>query len=86
MRAKLTCLLLLAVCSPLAQAMACTFCYGATKGKTAENMAVAIWFLFGAVMSVLGGIGAFSVHLWRQGKAPVEPHQELTAQDLDEYE
>jgi putative Mn2+ efflux pump MntP len=86
MRAKFTCLLLLAVCSPLTQAMACTFCYGATKGKTAENMAVAIWFLFGAVMAVLGGIGAFSVHLWRQGKAPVEPHQELTAQDLDEYE
>jgi hypothetical protein len=37
-------------------------------------------------MSVLGGIGAFSVHLWRQGKMPLQPHQELTAQDLDEDE
>ena len=84
MRAKLLSILLLALFSPVGQAMACTFCYGAKQGKTAENMAVAIWFLFGAVMAVLGGIGAFSVHLWRQGKMPLEPHHELTAQNLDE--
>lgn len=86
MRAKLLSLLLLAFFSPLGQAMACSFCYGEKTGKSAENMAIAIWFLFGAIMSVLGGIGAFSVHLWRQGKMPLQPHQELTAQDLDEDE
>jgi hypothetical protein len=49
-------------------------------------MAVAIWFLFGAVMSVLGGIGAFGFHLWRQGRMPVEPYQEIAEEDLSKYE
>ena len=49
-------------------------------------MAVAIWFLFGAVMSVLGGIGAFSFHLWRHARMPAEPHQEITEEDLSKYE
>ena len=49
-------------------------------------MAVAIWFLFAAVMSVLGGIGAFSLHIWRHGRMPLEPHQELTQENLDKYE
>ena len=65
------------------QASACPFFYGA---KSTEHMAVAIWFLFGAVMSVLGGIGAFSFHLWRHGRMPLEPHQELTEEDLSKYE
>jgi hypothetical protein len=68
------------------QLAACPFCYGAKEGKQAENMAVAIWFLFGAVMTVLGGIGAFSFHLWRHAKMPVEPYQELTDDDLSKYE
>jgi hypothetical protein len=68
------------------QALACPFCYGAKDGKSTENMAVAIWFLFGAVMSVLGGIGAFSYHLWRQGRVPLEPYQRLTEEDLAKYE
>ena len=68
------------------QASACPFCYGAKDGKSTEHMAVAIWFLFGAVMSVIGGIGAFSFHLWRHGRTPVEPHQELTEEDLSKYE
>jgi hypothetical protein len=38
------------------------------------------------VMSVMGGIGAFSFHLWRHGRMPVEPHQELTEEDLSKYE
>src|SRR6476620_387088 len=46
----------------------------------------AIWFLFAAVISVIGGIGAFSFHLWRHGRMPVEPHQELTEEDLSKYE
>ncbi len=69
-----------------APALACPFCYGAKDGKSTEHMAVAIWFLFGAVMSVLGGIGAFSFHLWRQGRAPAEPYQEIAEEDLSEYE
>ena len=68
------------------QALACPFCYGAKDGKSTEHMAVAIWFLFGAVMSVLGGIGAFSFHLWRHGRMPAEPYQEITEEDLSKYE
>ena len=30
---------------------------------------------FGAVMSVLGGVGAFSFHLWRHATHPLEPHR-----------
>jgi hypothetical protein len=68
------------------QAAACPFCYGAKDGKSSQHMAVAIWFLFGAVMSVLGGIGAFSFHIWRHGRMPLEPHQTLTEEDWEKYE
>ncbi len=86
MRARILFFLLVAIFSPLGQAMACSFCYGAKDGKGAEHMAVAIWFLFGAVMSVLGGIGAFSLHIWRHARAPLEPHEELVEEDLEKYE
>jgi putative Mn2+ efflux pump MntP len=86
MRAKILSILLLSIFSPLGQALACPFCYGAKDGKSTEHMAVAIWFLFGAVMSVLGGIGAFSFHLWRQGRMPAEPYQEIAEEDLSKYE
>jgi len=49
-------------------------------------MAVAIWFLFGAVMTVLGGIGAFSFQIWRHGRMPAEPYQELSDEELSKYE
>jgi hypothetical protein len=49
-------------------------------------MAVAIWFLFGAVMSVIGGIGAFSFSIWRHGRMPLPPHEELMEEDLEKYE
>ena len=68
------------------QVMACPFCYGAKDGKSTEHMAVAIWFLFGAVMAVLGGIGAFSYSIYRHGKMPLEPHQQLSEEDLVKYE
>jgi hypothetical protein len=68
------------------EALACPFCYGAKDGKSTEHMAIAIWFLFGAVMSVIGGIGAFTFHLWRHGRMPTEPYQELTEEDLSKYE
>jgi putative Mn2+ efflux pump MntP len=65
------------------QAMACPFCYGAKEGKSTEHMAVAIWFLFGAVMAVLGGIGAFSYQIYRHSSTPLEPHQQLTEEELE---
>ncbi len=86
MKRKIGFLLGVLLCSPLAQAMACSFCYGAKDGKEAQHMAVAIWFLFAAVMSVLGGIGAFSFHIWKHSQMPLEPHQQLTQEDLEKYE
>jgi hypothetical protein len=85
MRARILSILLLLVFSPLGQAVACPFCYGAKDGKSTEHMAVAIWFLFGAVMSVLGGIGAVSFKIWRHGRMPLPPHEELTEEDLEKY-
>jgi hypothetical protein len=79
-------ILLLSIFCSTQYAAACPFCYGAKDGKSTEHMAVAIWFLFGAVMSVLGGVGAFSFHLWRHSRMPLEPHEELTQEDLDKYE
>jgi hypothetical protein len=86
MKAKIFSILLLSIFSPVGQALACPFCYGAKDGKSTEHMAVAIWFLFGAVISVLGGIGAFSFHLWRHGRMPAEPYQEMTEEELSKYE
>jgi hypothetical protein len=86
MKAKILALWAIFILSPATQLMACPFCYGAKDGKSTEHMAVAIWFLFGAVMSVLGGIGAFTLHIWRHSRAPLEPHQELTEEAFDEYE
>ena len=85
MKAKIAALTAVLWCTAT-QLFACPFCYGAKDGKSAEHMAIAVWFLFGAVMSVLGGIGAFSFHLWRHSRAPLEPHQELTEESFDQYE
>jgi putative Mn2+ efflux pump MntP len=86
MKAKLLAGFVLFLCSQTGQALACSVCYGAKDGKTTEHMAVAIWVLMGVVMSVMGGVGAFSFHLWRHANTPLEPHQELTDEDLDRYE
>ena len=85
MKAKLlgTCLVLLV--SPIGEALACSVCYGARDAKSTEHMAVAIWVLMGVVLSVMGGVGAFSFHLWRHANTPLEPHQQLTDEDLDRY-
>ena len=85
MKAKILSLLLLSIFSPLGQAIACPFCYGAKDGKSTEHMAVAIWFLFGAILSVLGGIGAFSLHLWKMSRTPLGPEDQLKEEDLDKY-
>ena len=86
MRTKLLMTIVLLLGSPIGQALACSVCYGARDGKTTEHMAVAIWVLMGVVMSVMGGVGAFSFHLWRHANTPLEPHQELTDEDLSRYD
>ena len=75
MSAKSFSILLLPILFAAQDVLACSFCYGAKDGKSTEHMAIAIWFLFGAVLSVIGGIGAFSFHLWRHGRMPAEPYQ-----------
>jgi hypothetical protein len=49
-------------------------------------MATAIWVLLGVVMSVMGGVGAFGFHIWKHANTPLEPHQQLTDEDLKPYE
>ncbi|MFN2622224.1 MAG: hypothetical protein ABR611_05200 [Chthoniobacterales bacterium] len=82
--------LFIAVClflgTSAGSALACSFCYGAPDAKSTEHMAVAIWVMMGLVMSVMGGVGAFSFHLWKHANTPLEPHQELTDEDLKPYE
>ena len=72
--------------SSAGQALACSVCFGARDAKSTEHMAVAIWVLMGVVMSVMGGVGAFSFHLWKHANTPLEPHQQLTDEDLKPYE
>src|SRR5260370_5018658 len=86
MKAKILSIVLLLFVWATQQALACPFCYGAKDGKSTEHMAVAIWFLFGAVLSVMGGIGAFSFHLCRPGRMPPVPPQRLADDDLSKYE
>lgn len=86
MKTKFFALLAVLFLSQIGQAMACSVCFGAPGSKSAQSMGVAIWFLMAAVMTVLGAIGAFSFHLWRHGRMPLEPHQELTQEDFDQYD
>jgi hypothetical protein len=89
MKTKLVCALLIA--APLAQSFACQTCFGDYRGvtggppKNIQHMAIAIWVLMFFVASVLGGVGAFSLHLWRRGRMPIEPHQQLAEEDLSQY-
>ena len=86
MKARIILGVILFLGSQAGQALACSVCYGAKDGKTTEHMAVAIWVLMGVVMSVMGGVGAFGFHIWRHANTPLEPHQELVEEDLDQYE
>ena len=70
----------------IGQVFACSQCFSAPGSKTTEHMAAAIWVLMGIVMSVMGGVGAFSFHLWKHAHTPLEPHQQLTDEDLKPYE
>ncbi len=86
MRMKLLVTLALLLGTQMGQAMACAVCYGAPNSKSTQSMAIAIWFLMGAVMSVLGGVSVFGFHLWRHARMPLEPHQELVQEDLNQYD
>ena len=86
MRTKLIVAFMLFLGSQTGQAVACSVCFGARDAKSTEHMAVAIWVLMGVVMSVMGGVGAFGFHLWRHANTPLEPHQELTNEDLNQYD
>jgi hypothetical protein len=86
MKRKLFILLALILASPATQALACATCMGAKDSKTTAHMAIAIWVMIGAVMSVLGGVGAFGVHLWRHAGLPLEPHEQLIDEDLEKYD
>ena len=86
MKAKLLTTLVALFSSHAGQILACSVCYGAKDGKTTEHMAIAIWVLMGVMMSVLGGVGAFSFHIWRHANTQPEPYQELTDEDLEPYE
>ena len=86
MKAKLLLFLALLLVSPTGQALACATCMAAKDSKTTAHMAIAIWVMIGAVMSVLGGVSAFGVHLWRHASTPLEPHEQLIDEDLGKYD
>lgn len=86
MRTKLLATLAILLTTQAGQALACAVCFGAPQSKTTQSMAMAIWFMIAAVMSVLSGVGAFGFHLWRHARMPLEPHQELTEEDLKQYD
>ena len=86
MRSKFILAFAIFLASQTGQAMACAVCFGAKDAKSTVHMAMAIWVLMGVVMSVMGGVGAFSFHIWRHANTPLEPHQELTEEDFNQYE
>ncbi len=86
MKTRLTLLLTLLLVSPTVQALACATCMGAKGSQSNANMAIAIWVMLGAIMSVLAGVSAFGIHLWRHASIPLEPHEQLIDEDLDKYD
>jgi nitrate reductase NapE component len=86
MKTKFFPLLAILFATQIQPAMACAVCSGARDSQSTHNMAIAIWVLLGAVMSVLGGVGAFGFHLWRHANMPLEPHQELAEENFEQYE
>jgi len=86
MKTRIILALCLFLATPVGRALACSQCFGAPGSKSTEHMAVAVWVMMGVIMSVMGGVGAFSFHLWKHAHTPLEPHQELTDEDLRPYE
>src|SRR5207244_7450571 len=54
MKAKILSILLLFIFSPVGQALACPFCYGAKDGKSTEHMGIAISTDFVSAAAVFG--------------------------------
>ncbi|MEP6936802.1 MAG: hypothetical protein ABI871_01920 [Chthoniobacterales bacterium] len=93
MKARLIALTAAVFASQAGQALACSVCFGnygpsgsGSPPPSVQHMAIAIWFMLAAVMSVLGGVGAFGIHLWRHANTPLAPHQQLAEEDLKPYE
>ena len=86
MKARIILTICLFLGTSMGQVFACSVCFGARDAKSTEHMAVAIWVLLGVVMSVMGGVGAFGFQIWRHANTPLEPHQQLTDEDLKPYE
>jgi len=86
MKARLIVAICLLLAASAGETLACSVCYGAPDSKSTQHMAVAIWVLMGIVLVVMGGLGAFSWHLYRHANTPLEPHQQLTDEDLKPYE
>jgi Na+-driven multidrug efflux pump len=86
MKARIILAIYLFLGTSAGQALACSQCFGAPDSKSTEHMAAAIWVLMGVVMSVMGGVGAFGFHIWKHANTPLEPHQQLTDEDLKPYE
>ena len=86
MKSKLVLLISLFISSSASQVLACATCMSNKDSETSAHMAVAIWVMIGAVMSVLGGVSAFGIHLWRHANVPLEPHEQLINEDLEKYD
>lgn len=86
MRVKLLLSVTLGLLCQIGQGFACSVCFTGPDSETGQHMAIAVWVLMGVIMSVMGGVGAFSFHLWRHANTPLEPHQELAEENLDRYE
>jgi hypothetical protein len=86
MKARLLVITLFVWVSQAAEVLACATCMADKNSPTTAHMAIAIWVMIGAIMSVLGGIGAFSFQLWRHATTPLQPHEQLITEDLDRYD
>ncbi len=86
MKKKLLVLLATVLASSAGEALACATCMGAKDSQSTAHMAIAIWVMIAAVMSVLGGVSAFGVHLWRHASIPLEPHEQLINEDFEKYD
>lgn len=84
---KMKLLLITALCWAFqaGQTYACATCMGAKDSPATMHMAIAIWVMLAAIMSVLGGVGAFSFRLWRLSNTPLAPHEQLMNEDFDRY-
>jgi hypothetical protein len=63
-------------------AQACPACFGSTDAAAAKGMNVAIYFLLGITLFVLGGFGGFTFYLWRMSKKGFGPTKEQSFEEV----